>query len=73
MKCPYCDSDMEPGYMQGPKGVFWTDEGRNFFSYPRETKGDIVIAGKWARSSGRDAYLCKNCNKIILDVKYSVY
>jgi hypothetical protein len=71
MKCPYCDKEMIPGYLQGPRGVFWTDKAKNFFFFPRETKGDIVIAGTWGRSSGDNAYLCRSCGKIIIDVKYN--
>jgi hypothetical protein len=72
MKCPYCDSEMEQGYLQGPGGVFWSEKSKRFFLYPREQNGDVVIAGSWERSSGDDAWLCRNCGKMIIDVKYNI-
>lgn len=72
MKCPYCDSEMERGFLQGPKGVFWSDKARRLDFYPRELRGDIVIAGEWERSSGDDAWLCRKCGKLVVDVKYNI-
>lgn len=72
MKCPYCENDMEQGYIQGPRGVFWSAKGRNFFFFPHRVKGDVVIAGAYEGSSGQNAYLCRSCGKIIIDVKYDL-
>lgn len=72
MKCPYCDGEMERGFLQGPRGVFWSAKGRNFIFFPHRTKGDVVIAGALECSSGENSYLCRKCSMLITDLKYSL-
>jgi hypothetical protein len=71
MICPYCGCGMKRGYMLGPEGVFWSAKGRAVFFIPHPAKGDIVVAGRLEGSSGENSYLCRNCGKIIIDLKHN--
>lgn len=64
MKCPYCEQDMEPGYVQSYKPVFWVREKRQLPL--RAKKDDILIYdSSWDEENGR-AYLCRACGKMIV-------
>lgn len=68
MRCPYCSSDMEEGYIVASHGAYWVKRTRSLFLFPRRKKGDVVLSGLWSGSSGGSAYLCRSCNKVIMDV-----
>lgn len=67
MNCPYCNSEMEKGYLQSPRPVFWSRKSKNLFT--AAGSGDIRLT-KWGWNCYNDkAYVCKGCGKMIIDLK----
>ena len=67
MKCPYCDAEMEQGYVQSAKWVFWTKRIKKVYAIL--TKDDVEIAPvSGLYCVNENSYLCRNCNKIIIDL-----
>ena len=55
MKCPYCNSEME----KGEYALKWKSEKKG----AKSVKLTSMLTQTYV-----DAYLCRNCNKIIIDV-----
>ena len=71
MKCPFCDSEMEKGYVQANRGMAWTKK-IHLFDLVSPNKGEIIFHIKNAFCKAYfDAYICKTCKKILVD--YSNY
>lgn len=67
MKCPYCGAEMEQGYVQSARGIFWSTKRRKLFILP--TYEDVEIAPmSWTASANENSYLCRKCNKVIIDL-----
>lgn len=67
MLCPYCGDEMDKGFVQSVKKIFWTRKWKKIFWIPDSSKDDIIISGDmngWTK----EAYLCKNCKKITIDL-----
>ncbi len=64
MKCPYCNNEMRSGFVQGARGVFFSEEERFIFYISRKSKNDIVIASGWQGCSAV-AHYCDNCGVLI--------
>lgn len=62
MKCPFCDNEMENGYIQSARDIFWGRKKHKLFFMNDE----ISIASGW-NGSTKEAYACKVCQKIIID------
>ena len=66
MKCPYCNKEMELGYIQCRDGIFWTPKkqlvaalscfGRNSVSLDNGNGKTTVYA-----------YKCSGCKKVVID------
>lgn len=66
MKCPYCGTEMEAGYVQSMKEIIYAQRMHTsaFFQIPR--KSDIKLTeGFWAPAMCM-ASRCAACRKIIL-------
>ena len=60
MKCPYCNSEMEKGEI---------NQDRYALKWKSEKKGaKSVKLTSMLTQTDVDAYLCRNCNKMIIDV-----
>lgn len=68
MKCPYCDKEMELGYIQCRDGVIWGPKKQLIASLALFGKGSFILKNG-ASESGRTVYAhrCKKCKKIIID------
>ena len=60
MKCPYCEKEMEQGFIQSPHEISWK-------------KGDkrplfvILSELSFMKGSAVTAFLCRDCQKVIID------
>ena len=70
--CPYCQTDMESGYMQCRDGLSWSKKKRAVAAIqPLNTSKNLSII--LAASSGPfvgsavEAYICMKCKKVIID------
>lgn len=65
MKCPWCNSKMEKGYIQSyEREVFYTNEYRRFGS---SDENDLVLSKNVFTMPRVDAYICKQCKKIVIE------
>ena len=59
---------MEKGLVQSARAIFWSLKKKKMFFLPSESKGDVPIAGG-NNDATIEAYLCKTCNKVVIDLK----
>lgn len=69
MKCPYCNEEMEQGYIQCRGGVYWSNKKRAVSALPPVTGKSINLSEYNISLSGPYviAYNCSKCKKIIID------
>ncbi len=67
MKCPYCNNDMEIGYIGSGQPLFWSKgESRQLFSTQFD-EGSVVLSKLSLFGSAVKAFLCRECQKILID------
>ncbi len=68
MKCPYCNKEMELGYIQCRDGVTWTKK-KYFWEVFSSAHVDSVSLANGAAKNSRAvyAYKCDYCQKVIID------
>lgn len=66
MKCPYCQCEMEQGYIQSRDGLAWTKKEHFVIAFAPYTSDSLQIGNRRDGKSA-EAYLCKNCKKILID------
>lgn len=68
MRCPYCNGEMQKGYIQCRDGVNWTEKKQWVASLSALGKGSTSLAnGAADNNSVVYAYKCEKCKKIIID------
>jgi hypothetical protein len=65
MKCPCCHNQMEQGYLQTGQRIAWTKKIHKISLCPQ--KGEILLANNVFQGAHFQAYVCKQCQKIVLD------
>ena len=63
MNCPYCNQEMEHGYVTSGREVFFSKEAGGFF---HGMGGDIRLTKKNYTFPQTEAYCCKQCHFIII-------
>ena len=67
MQCPFCGREMEHGFLQSGKKVFFTTKRRRLLFCPDEQNGDMELTQhNWTSPTGR-AWLCRSCRKVVID------
>ncbi len=68
MNCPYCNSEMQQGFVQCRDGVYWTPKKQWVSALSSLAKGAIPIGSndKLMPNSKALAYNCKNCKTVII-------
>ena len=71
MNCPYCKNEMEKGLIQSPQEITFIKGDKRKFAEASFLNEDSVILSErsFIRGSATIAYLCRNCEKIIIDYK----
>lgn len=64
MKCPFCNQEMEKGYMQ-TQCATWTKSIHKMLLIPQE--GEVMLYNRRFSYSHYTSYICKSCQKIIID------
>ena len=67
MICPYCQSEMEQGYIQSRDGLAWTKK-EHFVMAFTPYASDAVHIGSRRDNKSAAAHLCRNCKKVIIDL-----
>ncbi len=65
MRCPVCGKEMEQGFMQGNQRVAWVKSKHKVSILPR--KGEVLLENKAFNSFLFAAWICKSCQKILVD------
>ena len=65
MKCPICDNEMQQGFIQGNQRIAWVKSKHKISILPRE--GEVLLENKTLDSFLFTAWICKGCQKILLD------
>ena len=68
MKCPYCDKEMELGYIQCRDGVTWTPKKQLVAALSSLGKGSVSLANITTGNARTVyAYKCGECKKVVID------
>ena len=63
MKCPYCQQQMQEGFLSSRSPVFWSEE---VSGLPVPTRrGDVPLGGALGLAVRPRAYLCRTCKTVI--------
>ena len=67
MKCPTCGQEMEEGFAQCAREIYFTIEPHLFFFKAKKEEGEILLSShNWTRPTCV-AYICHNCQKVVID------
>ena len=65
MRCPFCDGEMEKGFLQSGSMMVWVKKKHYWSLYP---KGDEILVDKnYLTGCAVPAWICKKCKKIMLE------
>lgn len=69
MKCPYCNLEMDEGYIQCRDGVYWSSKKRTVAAIMPINKDSVKLGEEGNPLSGTAviAHKCQNCKKIIIN------
>ena len=69
MKCPYCNIEMEQGFIQSPQEISWKKgEKRPLLGRAQFHEGSVILSElSFIKGSAVTAYLCRACRKVIID------
>ena len=69
--CPYCQKEMEPGFIQSRDSLVWSNTKRLVAALPL-THGELINLadnpGYGFSGNTATAYCCKKCKKVIIDI-----
>lgn len=65
-RCPYCNQEMESGYIQCRDGVTWTKKLQPVAALSWLSSTAVHLSES-AFNPNVEAYICKECRKIIID------
>ena len=70
--CPYCDNEMEKGYINNPRTQLVWKKNDDFLDFRfawTVKKGEVNLGGKYGFLTGAVAiaYKCEICEKVIID------
>ena len=68
MKCPYCNCDMEKGYIQSRDNLFWCKKLRKVAALPPLGEAIQLVTPENSLFKGEaiEAYNCPKCKKIVI-------
>ncbi len=68
MNCPYCNGQMETGVIQSPHELAWKRK-KSLIGAAELQKDSVVLAERsFMKGSCVTAYLCRYCNKVVIEV-----
>ena len=67
MNCPYCEAEMEQGFVQSSRGFIWSKSKRKLFFLAGDDDIDLTSSSNFLTGSRAVAYLCRRCKKITID------
>ena len=68
MICPYCQKEMEKGFLQSRDGLAWTSKKHKIAAFSCYTSDAVTLStDNSIAPKTLDAYLCRTCKKVIID------
>lgn len=67
MKCPYCQKEMEKGFIQCRDGLHWTPKKQLIAALSEFGKDSISLENGVGNNRAVYAYHCADCQKVIID------
>jgi hypothetical protein len=67
MICPYCGKEMREGFVQGARGVIFSEERKSICILPSKAMKDIDITGFWKTAA--PANYCDDCRILLAKVE----
>ena len=69
MKCPYCEKEMEQGFIQSQHEISWKKgDKRPLFGRAQFHEGSVILSElSFMKGSAVTAFLCRDCQKVIID------
>lgn len=72
MKCPYCNTEMELGYIQCRDSIYWSDKKRKVAAIPPMGGKKLKLSSNATPfETSTNAYNCPICKKVIIDYNES--
>lgn len=65
MKCPYCDEEMEQGYLQAMRRIAWVKQIHKVSLLPKQ--GEVLLENNTFGDAVFSAHICKKCKKVLFD------
>lgn len=66
MKCPYCQNEMENGFIQSGRNILWVQK-KHIISTNAKNENDIIIANNPLGGAVIKGFCCRKCKKIIIE------
>lgn len=66
MKCPFCNEDMEKGFIQSGNFILWTDNPHKISLLPRGEK-EFLVVKNYLGGGTIGGYCCRTCKRFILE------
>ena len=67
MKCPYCQKNMEKGFIQCRDGIHWTPKKQLVAALSEFGKDSVSLENGVGNNRAVYAYHCADCKKVIID------
>ncbi|WP_458406994.1 PF20097 family protein [Anaerotignum sp.] len=67
MKCPYCQKEMEKGFIQCRDGVTWTPKKQLVAAFSSLGRGSVSLENGAGNDRTVYAHHCEDCKKVIVD------
>ncbi len=65
MLCPFCQSEMEKGFLQGGSILVWVKKKHHLSLLPGE--GDVLLDRKYLTNPCVPSWVCRQCRKVITE------
>lgn len=65
MRCPYCNQEMEKGFLQGMKRVAWVKKPHRLSLLPKP--GEVLLENNVFKDFILPSWICKKCKMILVD------
>ena len=67
MKCPYCQKELEKGFIQCRDGIHWTPKKQLVAALSEFGKDSVSLENGVGNNRAVYAYHCADCKKVIID------
>lgn len=71
MNCPFCGKEMERGFLQTGNKIIWAKKQHSVSLVAKE--GEVALGNAIFGGIALDAFICKDCKKVVVDYFHSNY